>query len=75
LAKQLGNKTECGLLGFVGAMGHDYEAIRKEHPVEGFTKIYTFNSARKMMGTIVKHSAINGHRLFAKGASEMVLYK
>ncbi len=73
MAKQLGNKTECGLLSFVNAIGQNYEQIRNANPVEGFVKIYTFNSARKMMGTVIKKNS--GYRLFVKGASEMVLYK
>ena len=76
LPKQLGNKTECGLLGLVGDLGGSYEQIRTENPTESFTKVYTFNSARKMMSTIVKNKkAQNGFRLYSKGASEIVLGK
>lgn len=36
--QQLGNKTECGLLGWVKRIGGDYEKVRKEHPEEGLYK-------------------------------------
>merc|ERR1712079_288720 len=47
LPTQIGNKTECALLGFVMDLGLDYRAIRKRNPDTTFTKVYTFNSARK----------------------------
>ena len=76
LPSQIGNKTECGLLGLVGDLGGNYEQIRTENPTESFTKVFTFNSARKMMSTIVKNKkAQNGFRLYSKGASEIVLAK
>jgi len=71
---QAGNKTECSLLGFVQAIGHDYESIRKANPEEGFFKVFTFNSARKSMSTIVKNSS-GGYTVYTKGASEMILSK
>ena len=52
-------------------LGGDYNKIRSEFPSENFTKVYTFNSARKMMGTVINKN--NGYRLHAKGASEIVL--
>ncbi len=73
LPKQIGNKTECGLLGMVMDMGGKYDEIRAKHPAETHTKVFTFNSARKMMSTVVKHN--EGYRLFSKGASEIVLNK
>lgn len=76
LAEQLGNKTECGLLGFVEQLGGDYNAIREANPTNSFVHVYTFNSARKSMTTVVNHPTIPGaYRLFCKGASEMVLVK
>ncbi|KAL1239900.1 Plasma membrane calcium-transporting ATPase [Trichinella spiralis] len=45
LPKQLGNKTECGLLGFVMAMGQSYQRVRDEVPEDRLVKVYTFNSA------------------------------
>lgn len=73
IPRQIGNKTECGLLGLVGDFGGDYNKIRNQFPNEKFTKVYTFNSARKMMGTVIKNK--NGYRLHVKGASEIVLGK
>lgn len=74
LPKQLGNKTECALLGFVMDLGQDYEAVREDNPPETFVKIFTFNSQRKSMSTIVKLPGGN-FRLFTKGASEIILNK
>jgi Ca2+ transporting ATPase len=73
---QLGNKTECGLLGFVEHLGGNYATIRENNPTNQFVHIYTFNSSRKCMTTVIKHPSIPGAvRLFCKGASEMVLNK
>ncbi|XP_059489577.1 plasma membrane calcium-transporting ATPase 3 isoform X4 [Neocloeon triangulifer] len=74
LPKQVGNKTECSLLGFVQAMGKNYEAIRETQPEESFTRVYTFNSVRKSMSTVVPRPE-GGYRLFAKGASEILMKK
>ncbi len=74
LDNQLGNKTECALLGFVKQLGDNYETIRDAHPTKEFVHVYTFNSARKSMSTVVRHPTIPGAvRLYCKGASEMVL--
>ena len=70
---QLGNKTECALLGFVMDMKQDYQAVRDEVPEEMLTKVFTFNSLRKSMSTVIPKE--NGFRLFTKGASEIVLRK
>ncbi|XP_074644594.1 plasma membrane calcium-transporting ATPase 2-like isoform X2 [Tubulanus polymorphus] len=74
LPKQLGNKTECALLGFVMELGQDYHAIREEMPEERLHKVYTFNSVRKSMSTVVPLDG-NNYRLYTKGASEIVLKK
>ncbi|KAL4712465.1 hypothetical protein ACJJTC_007481 [Scirpophaga incertulas] len=70
---QVGNKTECALLGFVLALGQSYDAIRERHPEESFTRVYTFNSVRKSMSTVIPYKG--GYRLYTKGASEIVLKK
>jgi P-type Ca2+ transporter type 2B len=76
LPSQLGNKTECGLLGFVDYLGGDYDAIRQANPTNQYVHVYTFNSSRKSMSVAIKHPTIPGAiRLFCKGASEMVLNK
>jgi Ca2+ transporting ATPase len=74
MPKQLGNKTECGLLGFVSQLGGNYDKIRSQYPTEDFVKVYTFNSSRKMMSTVVRKPDGN-YRLFSKGAPEMILDK
>uniref|UniRef100_A0A915Q633 Calcium-transporting ATPase n=1 Tax=Setaria digitata TaxID=48799 RepID=A0A915Q633_9BILA len=75
---QLGNKTECGLLGFVLALGQSYQAIRDKYPEEKIFKVYTFNSVRKSMSTVIElkdGNLITGYRVFSKGASEIILKK
>ncbi len=73
LPKQVGNKTECALLGLVLNWGGSYDEIREKIPEDKIAKVYTFNSARKMMSTIIQRD--EGYRLYTKGASEMVLVK
>ncbi|VDM94842.1 unnamed protein product [Thelazia callipaeda] len=75
---QLGNKTECGLLGFVLALGQSYQIIRDKYPEEKIFKVYTFNSVRKSMSTVIelkKNDVVYGYRVFSKGASEIILKK
>jgi Ca2+ transporting ATPase len=72
--QQVGNKTECSLLGFVLDLGEDYRAIRAKHPDTTFTKVFTFNSARKSMSTIIPLDS-GGFRVYTKGASEIILKK
>ncbi|XP_066921379.1 plasma membrane calcium-transporting ATPase 1-like [Clytia hemisphaerica] len=74
LPTQLGNKTECALLGFVLELGETYQHFRDSHQEKDFVKIFTFNSKRKSMSTVIKKKD-GGYRLFTKGASEMVLSK
>ena len=52
----------------------DYEAVRSKFPTESFVKVFTFNSARKSMSTVLPLPG-GGYRLFTKGASEIVLAK
>lgn len=73
LPKQLGNKTECALLGYVNSLGGPtYDEVRTEYPEEKLYKVYTFNSVRKSMSTVVKLDN-GGYRVFSKGASEIIL--
>lgn len=74
LPKQVGNKTECALLGFVLKLGKNYETIREDIPEPSFTRVYTFNSERKSMSTVIARDG-GGYRLFTKGASEIILSK
>ncbi|XP_015794524.1 plasma membrane calcium-transporting ATPase 2 isoform X3 [Tetranychus urticae] len=71
LPKHVGNKTECALLGFVLALGKDYQTKRDEIPEDKLYKVYTFNSVRKSMSTVIRIP--DGFRVFTKGASEIVL--
>ena len=73
--KQVGNKTECALLGFVLDLKQSYQAVRDEYPEETFHRVYTFNSVRKSMSTVVRLPGGGGFRVFTKGASEIVLKK
>lgn len=75
LPKHVGNKTECGLLGFVLELKRDYQPIRDEVPEEMFYKVYTFNSTRKSMSTVLENATGTGFRMYSKGASEILLRK
>ncbi|XP_062272612.1 plasma membrane calcium-transporting ATPase 2 isoform X3 [Scomber scombrus] len=74
LPKQVGNKTECGLLGLVLELKRDYQPIRNQIPEEKLYKVYTFNSVRKSMSTVIKMPD-GSFRMYSKGASEIVLKK
>ncbi|XP_040894572.1 plasma membrane calcium-transporting ATPase 1-like isoform X1 [Toxotes jaculatrix] len=74
LHRQVGNKTECALLGLTRDLHRDYQAIRNEIPEEKLYKVYTFNSARKSMSTVLKNHD-GSYRMFSKGASEILLRK
>ncbi|KAH9404998.1 hypothetical protein TYRP_000832, partial [Tyrophagus putrescentiae] len=72
--KQLGNKTECALLGLLFRVHIDYRAVRERFPPAHLHRIYPFNSARKLMRTVICLSS-QGFRVLAKGASEIILKK
>ncbi|XP_037680931.1 plasma membrane calcium-transporting ATPase 4 isoform X2 [Choloepus didactylus] len=74
LPRQVGNKTECALLGFVTDLKQDYQAVRMEVPEEKIYKVYTFNSVRKSMSTVIRKPD-GGFRMYSKGASEIMLRK
>ncbi|XP_067359273.1 plasma membrane calcium-transporting ATPase 1-like isoform X5 [Channa argus] len=74
LPRHVGNKTECALLGLVLDLKRDYQPIRDEIPEEKLYKVYTFNSSRKSMSTVLKN-ADGGFRMYSKGASEIILRK
>ncbi|KAM8930911.1 plasma membrane calcium-transporting ATPase 2 isoform 4-T4 [Pelodytes ibericus] len=74
LPRQVGNKTECSLLGFVLDLKRDYQTVRSQIPEEKLYKVYTFNSVRKSMSTVVKLED-GSYRMYSKGASEIVLKK
>ncbi|XP_067854735.1 plasma membrane calcium-transporting ATPase 2 isoform X2 [Heptranchias perlo] len=74
LPRQIGNKTECGLLGLVLDLKRDYQPVRDQTPEEKLYKVYTFNSERKSMSTVIKMQD-GSFRMYSKGASEIVLKK
>lgn len=74
LMTQVGNKTECSLLGFVQGIGKSYQKVRDQIPEKALAKVYTFNSDRKSMSTVI-HLPDRGYRLYTKGASEIILKK
>ncbi|XP_051525517.1 plasma membrane calcium-transporting ATPase 3-like isoform X3 [Myxocyprinus asiaticus] len=74
LPKQVGNKTECSLLGLVLDLKLDYQAVREQIPEEKLYKVYTFNSVRKSMSTVIQMPD-GSFRLYSKGASEILLKK
>ncbi|XP_016311294.1 plasma membrane calcium-transporting ATPase 3-like isoform X2 [Sinocyclocheilus anshuiensis] len=74
LPKQVGNKTECALLGLVRDLKQDYPAVREQIPEEKLYKVYTFNSVRKSMSTVIQMPD-GSFRLYSKGASEILLKK
>uniref|UniRef100_A0A8C8VIJ5 Calcium-transporting ATPase n=1 Tax=Pelusios castaneus TaxID=367368 RepID=A0A8C8VIJ5_9SAUR len=74
LPRQVGNKTECALLGFLLDLHRDYQPVRDRLPEEKLYKVYTFNSVRKSMSTVTRLPQ-GGFRLFSKGASEILLKK
>lgn len=71
---QIGNKTECALLSFLLELKQDYEMVRTKIPEEKLYKVYTFNSDRKSMSTVLKN-ADDSYLMFSKGAAEIVLKK
>ncbi|XP_030639397.1 plasma membrane calcium-transporting ATPase 3a isoform X3 [Chanos chanos] len=74
LPKQVGNKTECALLGFVLDLKRDYATVREQIPEEKLYKVYTFNSVRKSMSTVIQLPD-GSFRVYSKGASEILLKK
>ncbi|XP_030403945.1 plasma membrane calcium-transporting ATPase 3 isoform X6 [Gopherus evgoodei] len=74
LPRQVGNKTECALLGFLLDLRRDYQPVRDQLPEEKLYKVYTFNSVRKSMSTVTRLPQ-GGFRVFSKGASEILLRK
>uniref|UniRef100_A0A4W3IN29 Calcium-transporting ATPase n=1 Tax=Callorhinchus milii TaxID=7868 RepID=A0A4W3IN29_CALMI len=74
LPRHVGNKTECALLGMVLQMKRDYQTIRNEIPEEKLFKVYTFNSTRKSMSTVLKNDD-GSFQMYSKGASEILLKK
>ncbi|XP_060097105.1 plasma membrane calcium-transporting ATPase 1-like [Heteronotia binoei] len=70
----IGNKTECALLGFLVELKQNYESVRTKIPENELFKVYTFNSDRKSMSTVLRN-ADGSYQMFTKGASEIILDK
>jgi P-type Ca2+ transporter type 2B len=70
---QIGNKTECALLGFMQLLGERYQDFRELYPETALHKVFTFSSARKTMSTVVRKLDRSGFVLYTKGAPERVL--
>ncbi|KAG9335160.1 hypothetical protein JZ751_005633 [Albula glossodonta] len=70
LPKQVGNKTECALLGFVLDLGRDYTPVREQIPEEKLYKVYTFNSVRKCSSILAAGGEPRSFR--ARDREEMV---
>lgn len=56
------------------SLGVKYQTTRDEITEDKFTRVYTFNSVRKSMGTVIPLPN-GGYRLYSKGASEIILKK
>ncbi|KAN0132462.1 hypothetical protein V8E53_009721 [Lactarius tabidus] len=68
----IGSKTESALLGFAKELGWpNYKDIRDSADI---VQMIPFNSDRKSMGCVVRLPS-GGHRLFVKGASEILARK
>ena len=52
-------------------LGKNYDEIRGEYLEENFLHVYTFNSIRKSMSTVIQRP--DSIRLHVKGASEIIL--
>ena len=52
--QQIGNATDCALLGWLADLGVDYESVRAGHPEDELVKVYSLNSTRKYMATVVR---------------------
>ena len=70
-------RTECALLTMARDLGYEYTSLRdatdgRSEATKSEGKLFMFSSARKMMSWAVKRPG-GGYRLYAKGASEIIL--
>lgn len=56
-------------------LGQSYQKIRDAFPEDHIYKVYTFNSVRKSMSTVIENKSEGRYRVFSKGASEIILKK
>ena len=57
----------------MGELNGNYDDLRRIYTEENFLHVYTFNSIRKLMATVIQRP--DTIRLHMKGASEIVLQK
>jgi len=67
----VGSPTECALLIWINQLNVTYEDIRKNGPK--VVRQFPFSSARKRMSVVIE-LADGRHRLYTKGAAEMILH-
>lgn len=68
--RPVGNPTEGALLLWADAQGANYAKVRADFAI---TTQWTFNTERKMMGTLGRSPALNKPVLHVKGAPELIL--
>lgn len=69
---QVGNRTECALLGLLAHLGVNFEEMRRRVPEDNLVKVFPFHSSRKRMSTVLRTD--EGELLFlTKGAAEVVV--
>ncbi|CAN0187552.1 unnamed protein product [Lampetra planeri] len=72
LPRHVGNKTECSLLGLALALGRDAQAVRRIVPEESLFKVFTFNSSRKSMSTVLRAEHVAAAAPAAAAAAGLV---
>uniref|UniRef100_A0A8C6TKI6 Calcium-transporting ATPase n=1 Tax=Neogobius melanostomus TaxID=47308 RepID=A0A8C6TKI6_9GOBI len=70
LPRQVGNKTECALLGFATDLRRDYQAIRNQYPRNLSTRSTRSTSVRKSMSTVVRNYD-GSYTMFSKGRQSL----
>lgn len=66
----IGSKTECALLVLVEKLSGNYDQVRRSLQI---AQLYPFSSERKRMSTLLEAQGGEEHRIYTKGASEIVL--
>lgn len=68
--EQIGNRTDCALLGFAEVFGIEYKQVRTSLEAK-ILKQLPFSSKTKKMTTVVNHN--NKVTVHSKGAAEIML--
>ena len=58
------------VISFTKFFVHSLKSYRDAVPEDEFIKVFTFNSARKSMSTVIARPGGDGFRVYTKGASE-----